>query len=187
MPPLYSPVVYTTAPQWDLTPADRNLIGWAADVDVATTGTASIGTGALRLTKITVPIAAVAKTSITRVDVAGAGLSNCYFGLYSAAGSLLAATGDQSGVWNSTGVKAVNFAATAALTPGTYYTGLLVGAGTDLLFSKLQGSDLINVGLGTAGQQQCATYGSGLTALPSTLTMASMVSASICPWTALRA
>jgi hypothetical protein len=185
--PLYSPVVYTTAPQWSLTPADRNLIAWAADVDIATTGTTASATGTLRMIRLIAATAATAATSILRVDIAGSGLSNCYFGLYNTSGTLIAATSDQSGVWNSTGTKAVNFSAPAALTPGVYYAALLVGAGTLLSFARLQGGDLINVGLGTAGSQQCATYGSGLTALPSTLTMANMVSASICPWTALRA
>lgn len=98
-------------------PEDHGLIGWSCPIDYATQQSllsVAAAAGTLRLTRIR----RLPATSITNlhifITVAGATLSNCYAGLYTAAGTLVAQTADQSTAWQSVGAK------TMALTGGPY-------------------------------------------------------------------
>lgn len=109
-------------------PVDHGVIAWSVPIDFATQQSAmsiEIGAGTLRLTRIRrVPPGNITNL-IIYVNVGGSTLSNCFAALYSAAGSLLGQTADQSTNWQSLGPKVMPLVGGAVAVPaGDYYVGL---------------------------------------------------------------
>jgi hypothetical protein len=114
--------------QW--LPSDHGLLAWTADPGTANGGM-SCGSSFPFHSAFKLDQAATISIVWCAVQTAGVGLtaSRCYVGIYDAAGTRQAVTGDQSAVWNTTGVKNMSLTSAVALTPGTYYA-LLVSAST---------------------------------------------------------
>ncbi|MFG3046246.1 hypothetical protein ACGFZR_15120 [Streptomyces sp. NPDC048241] len=157
-------------------PASANgMIGWTGPPGAAL-NTTNLTAGVVHLAKIWVNRSGTVSGLATRtITTAGAGLSNSYMALYDMTGARLGVTADLSTSWQSaTGNRTHPLAASAAVTPGFYYIAWLIGALTTAPgFARSTGTDIHNINL-TAGTYCAATYGSGLTAMPTTLTMASM-------------
>lgn len=139
-------------------------------VDPATaTGTTALVVGTLYLMKVAVAEARTLTQVGLNVTTAGAGLVACYAGIYDAGGNLLATSADQATAWATTGEKRVTVPG-VAVNAGYYYAAFLVGAGstTSPTVSMAQGVSNWNLG---ASVGRSLTNGTGLTALPATVTM----------------
>lgn len=173
-------------------PVDHGLIAWSYDVaEAVNTATNAVSSGVLSLIKIRTTVPRTISSLVIYISTAGAGLTagQCFGGLYNAAGTLIATTADQATAWVSTGTKTMTLTAVSGqsltlLPPGNYYIALLAVGTTMPTLIRASGQPALNIGL-TAGAYRYCTYGSGLTALPTTLTMASQISGSIATWAAV--
>lgn len=105
--------------------------------------------------------------------------SNAYLGLYDAGGTLRASTADQGSAWLTTGKKNPSFSVAYPASPGEYYVGILIGslsAGSTMpalcqpaFGGAFTGLANLNLSAG-AGTLLYGTTGSGLTALPGSIT-----------------
>ena len=109
------------------------------------------------------------------------GLANSYLGLYNSSGTLIAASADQSTNWetplyagNPTTLSAQSGQSLSNLPPGAYYIGMLIG--TLSVSPYFYGntsvpSFMLNAGaaLSVGGGFRSASQGSGLSALPATI------------------
>lgn len=112
---------------------------------------------------------------------AGATFTNCYLGIYSAAGSLLAQTADISSTLKVAVVNSYSFTAAATLAAGEYFVALLLGSGSTWTTWNLKsslGGATANAGL-AAPHLNLASVGSALSALPATVTLSSMDTSTI--------
>ncbi|MFG3154219.1 hypothetical protein ACGF7W_19495 [Streptomyces sp. NPDC048219] len=171
------------------TPAKHNLITWTQDPRTLRSTGDSTTAGVLYLAKVDIANrATVVSNILVGVVTAGATLTagQNVVGLYNSSGTLLATSADQSTAWTSTGLK------TAAITPqtlavGSYYVAILANGTTRPVFATGGGhgqDSITNVGLTTANAA-FLTLGSGLTALPSTITLGSGSPNSGSRWAAL--
>jgi hypothetical protein len=93
--------------------------------------------------------------------------------IYSSTGALLNATGDQSGVWTSTGQKLMNLARAMTLVPGAAYYVAVLSVGTtppQLARGAAAGVSSFNQ---TGAALRFAVNGTGLTKAPGSLTLGS--------------
>jgi hypothetical protein len=125
------------------------------------------------------------------VVTAGATLTanQCLAALYTDAGVLLSATGNQATAWQSTGMKVCALSAAQAVTPGQWYRAAFYANGTTLpTFARgssvgAVGSDLVNYGL-SAPTLRFSTADTGrTTTMPGTL--GSQTAAPIAWWAGL--
>jgi len=136
-----------------------------------------------------VPLAANATVSnlFLYVTTAGVGLTanQCLAGIYSSAGVLLQTTGDQSGVWNSGGLKTMPITA-QALTGDFFYFAYMQNFGTSAarFHSGLNGLTVVNANLSAANARFAtdSTNTGRTTSLPANLGTLALSSQS--PWCA---
>ena len=108
-------------------------------------------------------------------------------GLYSATGTLLGSTADQSAAWvtgggTSTGQKKVPLTTPYVNAPiGFYYVGILTNGTTTPAFIRNANTNGVNFNL-TAGNYRWALYGSSQTTLPASVPMASAPLSSLTIW-----
>lgn len=157
-------------------PGHQNLIGWTYDPALATTSTTLANAGAVFLNKIyAAQTGTVSKIAYFLSGSAPTVLSNTFVGLYDSSGALLAQSADLSADWmGATGKKLTSLTAGVSVTGGQpYYAAFLYGAATThpTLIRGTSGS-VVNIGL-AAGTFRYMRSGAGLTALPSSITLAS--------------
>ena len=172
-----------TAPIW----ASRPTVGsWtpqasglkALSIDLATEpGTTTPTKGVMYLYGFYLQSPATFTNAFTKASTAGTTLSNCYMGVYSQNGTLLAYTGDIS-----TNLQSATYAFTAAYnapyfaTEGVYYMALLIGNGSTTsptmhaangFTAAILTNPLATTSANTlAGNARTMTFGSGQTGLP---------------------
>jgi hypothetical protein len=160
-------------------PQDIGLMGWTANPATGTTTTTYTPAGyagRLLFWTFRVPVAGNISNINYSIDVAGAGISNAYLGIYSMAGSLLASCAtDQSANLASVNAHAAALSSLLAVTPGLYRVGLVIGAmSTGPAFMATGGANaafFTNLGMTVANYM--AGYSGALnafTALPSSFT-----------------
>jgi hypothetical protein len=166
-------------PSWELTPADLGVVGWTCNPARSPT-TVQIPTsraGVLLLWTLRIPVAGTVTNINYTIDAPGAGLSNCFLGLYTMAGALItnSGTADQS---TNFGASAANHAA-ALGTPYSAPAGLIrigmvigamSGAPTFTSAGSFVASAFLGLGVTTPANYPCANTGSGFTALPASFT-----------------
>lgn len=118
---------------------------------------------------------------------AGAGLSNTYLGIYTVDGTtatLLAQTNDISTqVTNPADVKAALSAPTSTLTAGTVLLlAFLSGASTTAPTLRNTNVGAANTNLTGTSPYRYGTFGTGLTALPATMTLSSTAAGAVADW-----
>lgn len=155
---------------------DFGFLAWTGDLWILSAGQILTGNGVTHVVKLKVPRALPTVTNIVAiVQTAGATLtaSNCWAALYDNSKNKIGVTADQSGVWNSTGIK------TMALTSGPFAlpAGVcyVVFAATGTTLPKFLGGGLggtlVNLGL-SAANSRFATEATAVTTLgtwPATL------------------
>jgi hypothetical protein len=110
------------------------------------------------------------------IATAGAGLSNCYVGLFNAT-TRVAVSAAISTAWQTTGPVSNAFAASYTIpTTGIYYVAILFGNGSTtapILYSTPGTAGLVNINTsasaGTLATTRMVSLGSGLTALPTSI------------------
>ena len=151
------------------TAATNQLIAWNFD-PAMTNNPYPPGTGKCLAVRCYVDSPASVGHFYTYVITAGSGLANCYIGLYSVAGSLLAQTADISTSLQATGniVAPISGAAYAGLTKNQeIYLCLLIGSGTSPNFTSASPTAGV-ANLGLSSNYRWQTGGTALTALPAT-------------------
>jgi hypothetical protein len=158
--------------------ADHGFLTWSVDASVASSSTAPTA-GVLNLVRVRLPVAGTVTNVCTSIGTAGASLTASYAGLYTASGTRVGVTADQSTSWTSGGYKEMALSSTYSAAAGLYYVGLLVGTATTVpAFSRSTASASANAGL-AAPNLRFATSGTGLTALPASVTMSGTSASSV--------
>jgi hypothetical protein len=161
------------------------------------TGTANLITaGTLNLIGLQLRIPATIADLDLWVIGAGAGLTTGLAGLYNSAGTLLGHTGSQTSGWataSTTGPVQLALTAQATnsltdLVPGLYWVGLLAAGTTMPSFSQAPGSAagsgnvVTNGRIASAAVARYATNGSGLSALPTSITPSGFTQSHVAAW-----
>lgn len=157
-------------------PADHGSAGWSFDPADAQGGTILPTAGRVEVVRVRAVAALVTNINL-HVTVAGATLtaSQCLAALYTDAGALLSATGNQATAWQSTGMKTMALTVAQAVTPGQFYRVAFYANGTTLpTFARgsavgAVGSDLINYGLSAPGLRFSTADTGRTTSMPGTL------------------
>jgi hyaluronidase-like protein HylP len=172
------------------TPNDYNSMGATFDPWVTVSNTA-LTAGQVVLLKVW----ATKSGNVNNISVATsnspATLSNTFLGLYDTGGTRLGLTADLSAAWNGSSAgerKAALTAAVPVVLGQAYYIAVLVGAGGTLP-NLLRGGQnaVVNAGFTAAGTHRSMTSGSGLTALPASITMSGAAAATNPYWAMLAA
>jgi hypothetical protein len=142
--------------------------------------------GVITLFEIFVPEGFVcSKLHVAIVSTAGVTLANSFAGLYDDQGNRVAVSADQSSAWQSVGAKEITWVTPAELQGGRrYYVALLIGsAATFPTFARAGNVATTNAGVGAPFRS--ATTGSGLTALPASISLAGVSAALPALWAGL--
>lgn len=120
-------------------PDDQGLLAWSYDFVSASPTATAPGAGVVQMIKIAVrrPV------TITNVllDIVATGTLTAgqnFAGLYSASGTLLSATADQTTAWGTTGLKTMALSAAQAVLPGYYYVAFVMN-GTPATVARASG------------------------------------------------
>lgn len=170
-------------------PVQQGFLAWNFDpVNVASASGVVTAAGVLLLMAIVVPQATTVTNVCYYCATAGGTVSNGFAGLYDVNGNLLSSSAAQSTAWQSTGLKTTPLGTPQAISAGTFFMGLLVGAGTPVpAFMRGGGSGaaaLYNINL-SAAASRWATSGTAMTSLPATVTMSGNTASTLNIWGAL--
>jgi hypothetical protein len=167
-------------------PSEHAYEEWNFDPTIPTSTSAATA-GRLEMMRVRVRSSGTRTKAVISVGTAASGLTSAYAAVFDAAGNQLAVTADIASTISSTGVKSLTMVANYTLTAGQdVYVAILQVGGTPAAFHRA----VTSAGLGNAGLNAAAGYrfmssGSGLTAMPSTVTITSGTSSSNTYWCAL--
>ncbi|WP_327416126.1 hypothetical protein [Streptomyces sp. NBC_01233] len=177
----------SAAGSWLPRPSDQDLITWTGDPNDAGHVTAqSSGGVAGRVTLVKIPIREQVTISniwlgLSGIDAA-ATLSNCYLGIYDAAGNRVGVTADISAsLMTGATAKALPLVTPFVAAPGMYFIAMLLNGTwvTNSLHFKATGAGIsVNAGL-TAPNLRYSTILTGQTSLPASLTLSSQATSTI--------
>lgn len=134
--------------------------------------------GTVTMVQVTLPNAATLSTLTVSVFAAGATLTagQNFAALYSAAGTRVAVTADQSAAWATTGEKNMAFTSPYAAAAGLYYLALLANGTTPpTIFRTVStplAADVVNHGM-TPANARWTTGPTGQTSMPASVVMGS--------------
>lgn len=170
-------------------PSDNGLAAWAYDPATAVSSS-SPTLGKVYLIKMRVNAA----TTISKLLIwVAAGLTGNatltsgqnFAALFDNAGNQLAITADQTAAWATSGAKTMALISPYTAAAGTYYVGLLMngaaGTGTMPTWSRSVSTAIGNIGL-TSGAYRFMSSGTGQTAMPSSITLASAANEGLAFW-----
>lgn len=156
-------------------PNDQGFIAWTLDPGLVG-GVTSPASGGVRLGRIILRRAATISYIWLSVVNAGSGLTSgqSFVGLYSATGTQLAVSADQSTSWASAGIKQIALTSPYSAAAGTYYVALLTNATTQPGFAYASGitNAPANANL-TVSTGRSLSGPSSQTSLPASITMSS--------------
>ncbi|MEU0354982.1 hypothetical protein [Streptomyces cyaneofuscatus] len=157
-------------------PADQNMLAWTMDPASCTPAGSTLAGGYIYFMQVILRAPATVSSLCAVVGTAGSGLTSgqCLAGLYTAAGTRVGVTADQSGVWNSAGDKAMALSSSYAAAAGKYFVAFLVNGTTSPTFacgSTLGAAFTPGNARLSAGAYRFCRSGSGQTSLPSSFTM----------------
>jgi hypothetical protein len=138
---------------------------------------------------IRLDLAAPATISTATICLVNAGVTltagQSFVGLYTAAGTRVALSADQSASWVTNGEKNIAFTAPYAAAAGTYYLAMLCNGTTPIAplrtVSSASVTDVINHGL-TPATARWTTGPTAQTSLPASVTMSSRVTSMTAYW-----
>ena len=130
-------------------PGDSGFKAWTQD-PLNATGDASSTSGTIYFSKVAVRNTTTVSNLNVVVAVIGAGLTagQNLLGLYSAAGTKLGETADQSGNWGTLGMKSPALTAPVVVQPGYYWVAMMSNGSTPARFLRgnSQSSSALNTG-----------------------------------------
>ncbi|MFA5004454.1 MAG: hypothetical protein WC498_04230 [Candidatus Saccharimonadales bacterium] len=178
---------WQSAKAQDISPTDYGFTAWA--FDPTGLGGLSIAPtlGSLFLFRMDIRVATTASKVVVALLSNGSALANCFAGIYSSAGALLAGSADISATLAGAATNSdviLNLSGTASLASGSFVWAALLENGTtatNLIVSR--GNALVGSSQLTGATARFGTFGSGLTALPASITPASITKwNSTMPW-----
>ena len=166
-PPLYPPAAAQTA-----TPADNGYAGWTCPPKLAQAATILPTAGLLTLARIRVFTTLVTNVHM-HITVGGGTLTanQCLAGLFTKAGVLLAATGNQATNWQSGGIQNMALTAPQTVTYGDFvYVGFYANGSTMPTFTRALNSSsaIANAGLAAPAFDHASADAGLTTAFPAT-------------------
>lgn len=171
-------------------PSDNGFIAAPCDPALAASNFTAVA-GALYLVRARMAVTSVITSVFAAVRTpSAAGLANTYVGVYTLSGgtaTLLGQTADSSTPFQNGGDVKVNLTTPTGSQPaGTVLLiGFLFGSATTVpTFRSVSGGDP-NANLTAASPYRWSTIGTGQTALPATVTLASTASSGSLPWLGL--
>lgn len=173
-------------PPFAHTAAEHGYLVWSGD-PLDYKDSLALFAGRIHLSRVMAPYSLTCATLTYTVLTAGAGLSNCFVGLYSSAGSRLWVSADQSTNMQSAAVRTVTTGG-IALSGGQsafIWVAILAGAGSPLptLANKGgNGSVYSNVGLTAATCRAGYITTGGQTTLPASFTPSTALSLDATHW-----
>jgi hypothetical protein len=178
------------ASQAGWTAADNGWLTWNFDLSLCPATFNALTGGTIYLQRLNLRRACSVTNVIIFVGTAGGTLTTAqnFGGLYNSAGTLVAATADQTTNWGSTGLKTMALAAGPfALQAGYYYLALVSNGTTPIAPARVQNSSgpLVNAGIGTAATKRWALNATAQTSLPGSLTLSSNTDGNLAIWSAL--
>jgi hypothetical protein len=151
---------------------------WNYDPIGTGTGTGqTLSTGILYVLKISAQGPGPVSNAIVNIGSTSATMTLAQVALYDDSGAQLAVSGDQSVSWSTSGIKIVSLGTSVTLKGGRdYFIGVLGVGSAPAALVRGSATNVVtpNAGLGNA-VLRFATNGSGLSAMPSTLTLGSNV------------
>ncbi|MET9445338.1 hypothetical protein [Streptomyces sp. NPDC006610] len=171
-------------------PADHGLIAWPMNPAACTNTGTTLSAGYIYFIEVILRSSATITSLCTVIGTAGSGLTSgqCLGGLYTAAGTRVGVTADQSTVWNSAGDKTMNLTTPYTAAAGKYYIALLFNGTTSPTFAcgSTMGAAFTpgNVHL-TSGNYRYCRSASGQTSLPASYTMTSATPDANSVWAAV--
>ncbi|APC46441.1 minor tail protein [Streptomyces phage BRock] len=170
--------------------SDHGLISWTTDtVTASNTSITQAGIPIYTKIKLTERVNLITNILVV-ITTAGATLTanQNFAGIYDSSGTRLGVTADQSGTWNSTGLKTMALTAPLTLGPGYYYIALLTNGTTQPTFlaagATAQGVG-INANLTVATARALSGPAGGVTSLPASVTLGSQVLTGAVRWSGL--
>ena len=167
---------------------DHGFAAWNFDPALVSSQTLSaVVAGTVYVAKVPLAANATVSTLFLYVTAAGVGLTanQCLAGIYSSAGVLLQTTADQSGVWNSGGLKQMAITA-QALTGEYFYFATMQNFATSgaRFHAGNNGLTVVNANLAAAASRFAtdSTNTGRTTSLPANL--GTLVASSQSPWCA---
>lgn len=154
-------------------PSMHNMVSWSIDPAASGSSTAP-SAGDLVLLRVNVPVEATIASVVLQIATAGVSLTNCFLGLFGMDGTRLALSADQSTAFQTGGAKVVPFTTPPQIPAGDYYLAILIGGGTPPAISRGASATVTNLGT-AAGSFRSCVCGTGLTAIPASITLASSV------------
>lgn len=177
-------------PDNGFTPSDAGLLAWNYDIGLAGNAAAP-SNNVVNLIRINIRQAISVTNVILGVTTAGVGLTSGqnFAGIYNSSGTLIGTTADQSGNWNSAGLKTMALTGGPfALAAGTFIWVAVVTnfATSGPLFPRScsLNQNIPNAGF-TVSTARWATNGTATTALANSITPSSNVLAGVGFWAAL--
>ncbi|MGW2169145.1 hypothetical protein ACWC1C_01280 [Streptomyces sp. NPDC001705] len=166
----------TALEQGNFWATDHGFLAWNYDVNSAAL-TSALTSGTLYMARLNIRSAITAATLHYTVTTAGSGLTagQNFVGLYDSAGSRVAVSADQTSAWGSSGFMSTAFTASVPLSVGSYYAAWVCVGTTPITIARSAAvsSGALNAGL-TPATFRYSTGGTGLTgltALPTSITM----------------
>lgn len=158
-------------------PSDVSYVSWNYDPVAAVNTLAPTG-GVLYLLRLQIrDVGTLSKVWMGVASTTGATptAGQNFIGLYNSAGTLMRATADLTTALSATGEQGYTLSASVSVTPGYYWVGLLLNGATLPTFVRASGAVFgLSNGPSTTATKRIAKYGTGLTALPSALTLANL-------------
>lgn len=167
------------------TPTDVGYKSWNYD-PVSAVNTSAPSSGVLYLMRLQIRNTdTVTKVWMAVASSAGIALTSGqnFLGLYNSTGALVRSTADLTATLSASGEQGYNLASAASVTPGFYWVGLLLNGTTMPTFVRASGAvQGLGNGPSATATKRFAQYGTGLTALPSALTLANLTNPVLTFW-----
>lgn len=162
-------------------PADYGLLAWVGDPGYLA-GSLAVPAGIVHLLRIKVTKAVTISNIVLQLGGSSIVLTagQNFAALFDTSGNRLAVTADQSSNWATAGTKTSALTAPYAAAAGFYYVGILFNGSAPPNLGRFgQVSAFNNVGV---SPMRFAQYSSGVTAMPSTIPMGSIVADATAAW-----
>lgn len=170
--------------------SDHGLMAWTYD-PVAGPNTSVLTSGTVYMAKLKVTVADTTENVYYQVTTAGGTLTagQNFVALYNQAGTRVALSADQTTAWGTSGFKTTPWTAPAALTVGNYYLAFLTNGTTGITIARgsAHSSEMLSP-LQSAANLRWSSGGTGLTgltALPTSITMANRGTGATSIWAAI--
>lgn len=163
-----------------ISPADTGVLAWTSDPANLLAAAGTLTAGKVYLTAFWVrKTTTISNMSLANTNSPALTSGQNFAAIFNSSGTQMGVTADQTTAWTTGGTATVTMALTASFSasPGMYWTALLANGTTTPNFRGASGGiSLIQIGQ-SAATSRAGLFSSGLTAMPASITPASIVQA----------